>query len=83
MALLLSQCGIAAGAVKTKLFGWAAPALSIPALRWAMLGAALLFEMGIGAAAAPYVFTHDGRAQAAQSFRATWHVCEVFLGAGR
>ncbi len=71
---------MAAGAARTKLFGWAVPVASVSTLRWSMLGLALLFELSIGAAAAPYIFTPSGRSAATQSFRTTWHVCEVFLG---
>ena len=81
MAFVLSQCGMAAGAVRTKLFGWAAPVggAKLASLRWPILGLALLFEVGIGAASAPYIFTQSGRETAAQSFGATWHICQVFL----
>ncbi|MEI9994272.1 MAG: hypothetical protein WDM91_06745 [Rhizomicrobium sp.] len=84
IAFLLSQCGIAAGAVKTRLFGPgdpAVPASSFTGLRarWLALAAMLVLEGGLGAAAAPYVATGQGRAQAAASFTATWHVCSVFL----
>lgn len=81
IAFVLSQCGMAAGAAKTKLFGWDLPATGagLARLRWPVLGLALLFETAIGAAAAPYIFTHTGRAEAAQSISTTWHICSVFL----
>ncbi|MEJ0042059.1 MAG: hypothetical protein WDM81_07500 [Rhizomicrobium sp.] len=51
-------------------------------LRWPVLAAALVFETAIGAAAAPYLLTGSGRAEAARSIGATWHICKVIVGAG-
>ncbi len=82
LAFLLSQCGMAAGAVRTRLFGWAAPSIGLARFRWPVLAVALMFEMAIGAAAAPYVLTGSGRAEAARSIGATWHICKVIVGAG-
>ncbi len=84
LAFLLSQCGLAAGAARTGLFGWAAPmaAGGLARFRWPVLAVALMFELGIGAAAAPYVLTGSGRAEAARSIGATWHICKVIVGAG-
>jgi hypothetical protein len=82
IAFVLSQCSMAAGAVRTRLFGWATPVgtVKLAGLRWQILSLALLFEIAIGAASAPYVFTLSGRSAAAQSFGATWHVCRIVLG---
>ncbi len=75
---------MAAGAVRTGLFGWTAPVApaGLSRLRWPALAIALVFEMTIGAAAAPYIFTGSGRAEAARSIGATWHICKVIVGAG-
>ncbi len=82
IAFLLSQCGMAAGAVRTRLFGWTAPSAGLSRFRWPVLAVALVFEMTIGAAAAPYIFTGSGRAEAVRSIGATWHICKVIVGAG-
>ncbi|MEJ0026610.1 MAG: hypothetical protein WDN01_11335 [Rhizomicrobium sp.] len=84
IAFVLSQCGMAAGAVRTRLFGWTAPMASagLARFRWPILAVALVFEMTIGAAAAPYIFTGSGRAEAARSIGATWHICKAIIGAG-
>ncbi|HEY0106898.1 MAG TPA: hypothetical protein VGB91_12500 [Rhizomicrobium sp.] len=83
IAFVLSQCGIAAGAVRTMLFGRTVPAAGAADLRWPILALALFFELGIGAASASYILTAPGRTQAAQSFGAAWHVCASILGGGR
>ncbi len=84
IVFVLSQCGMAAGAVRTKLFGWSAPLASagLSRLRWPVLAIALIFEMAIGASAAPYVFTGSGRAEAVRSIGVTWHICKVFVAGG-
>ena len=85
IAFVLSQCGMAAGAARTRLFGWATPAgaVNFTRLRWPILALALLFEAGIGAASAPYMLTASGRSAAAQSFGATWHICQIVLSGSR
>ncbi|HTW35408.1 MAG TPA: hypothetical protein VMD53_12390 [Rhizomicrobium sp.] len=85
IAFLLSQLGIAGGAVKVRMSGTSGlmrfVPLSVQTLcerwRWAGLVTALTVELLLAGAAAPYVFTQDGRADAASSFRSAWHLCTM------
>lgn len=87
-AFLLSQLGIAAGAVKVRLFGGAnfgalAPGFLRELLgrwRWSGIAAALCIELVLGGAAAPYIFTQQGRTDAARSFVGAWHICSIGAG---
>jgi len=89
IAFILSQLGIAGGAVKVRTSGGAGLLRFVPASvqsvyarwRWAGLATALTVELLLAGAAAPYVLTHDGRADAAHSFRAAWHFCSIGLAA--
>ena len=84
IAFVLSQFGLAAGAVKMRFFGIASvaslPQVSLAHLlqgwRAAGLAGALVFELAIGFLAAPYVFTDSGRIEAANSFATAWHICQ-------
>ncbi len=89
IAFLLSQIGIAVGAIKVRLSGVASIGRFVPApisrffsrRRWAGLAGAFAFEVFVAAAVAPYLFTHTGQLQAADSFAAAWHICS--MGADR
>lgn len=92
IAVLLSQIGMAVGTIKVRLSGAASIGSLVPqpifrnlARRPAVtLAGAFAFEILMGAAAAPYVFTHSGRTAAAASFATAWHICSVgALFAGR
>jgi hypothetical protein len=84
-AFLLSQLGIAAGAVKVRFFGGANFGMWIPEFarlvfarwRWSGIIAALSAELLLAGAAAPYVVTHAGRTEAAHSFVSAWHICTM------
>ena len=83
IAVLLSQFGIAGGAIRMRLSGAASLARYIPApalsillrWRWAVLAGIVGFEVLIGAAAAPYLLTPSGRVAAADSFATAWRIC--------
>lgn len=85
IAFLLSQLGLAAGAVKVRLFGGAGFGALVPDFahaffarwRWSGVVAALSLELVLVGAAAPYVLTHAGRVEAAQSFTGAWHICSL------
>jgi len=83
IAFILSQLGIAGGAIKVRTTGAVGLARFVPLsirgvyarVRWAGLATALTVELLLAGAAAPYVLTHNGRAEAANSFRTAWHLC--------
>lgn len=85
IAVLLSQVGMAVGAIKVRLSGAASIGGLVPRSisrkllkRPSMaLTGAFAFEILMGAAAAPYLFTHSGRTAAAASFTTAWHICSV------
>ena len=82
---LLSQLGLAAGAVKARFFGGTNFAPWLPEYfrylvgrwRWASVVACLSAELILVGAAAPYVVTRTGRTEAARSFAGAWHICSV------
>lgn len=86
-AFLLSQLGLAGGAVKARFFGGWDPSRMVPQgllamvrrWRWAGFAAALGIEVLLAGAAAPYIVTEHGRAQAASSFSSAWHICSVVV----
>ena len=83
IAFLLSQIGVAAGAIKVRFFGGSGAAGIVPAAmraacarwRWAGMAAAITTELLLASAAAPYLFTYSGRAH--ESFAGAWHICSV------
>ena len=85
IAFLLSQLGIAGGAIKVRLSGAASLVRFVPLSvrnfygrwRWAGLATALTVELLLAGAAAPYALTQQGRADTASSFSAAWHFCTV------
>lgn len=84
-AFLLSQLGMAAGAVKVRFFGGADFGRLVPAMlqvwfarwRWAGLATVLGVELLLAGAAAPYIVTQSGRVEAADSFASAWHICTM------
>jgi hypothetical protein len=85
IALFVSQLGIAAGALRVRLFGAAGLSHLLPpgvfhiASRWpaVVLAATIIFEIALVAWAGPYIVSSAGRAQAAESFSSAWHICSV------
>ena len=84
-AFLLSQLGIAAGAIKVRLFGGSDFSSLMPASvcavftrwRWASMAIAFGIELSLVGAVAPYIFTRPGHVEAANSFASAWHICSV------
>jgi hypothetical protein len=85
IAFLLSQLGLAGGALKVRLTGMAGFVGLVPmpvrniGLRWRWAGMATLLtvELLLAGAVAPYVVTQQGRADAAHTFAAVAHLCAI------
>ena len=84
-AFLLSQLGLAGGALKVRLSGAAGLLRLVPApvrdlcLQWRWTGVATLLvaELLLAGAVAPYVVTEQGRADAAHGFAAAARLCAI------
>jgi hypothetical protein len=85
IAFLLSQLGLAGGALKVRLSGVAGFVRLFPApvrdlclhWRWAGMATLLSVELLLAGAVAPYVVTQQGRAAAIQSFAAAARLCAI------
>jgi hypothetical protein len=85
IAFLLSQLGLAGGALKVRLSGMASFVRFVPApardlclqWRWAGLATLLTVELLMAGAVAPYVVTQQGRADAVRSFTAAARLCAI------
>ncbi|MGB8366376.1 MAG: hypothetical protein ACLQUZ_01655 [Rhizomicrobium sp.] len=84
-AFLLSQLGIAVGAIKVRLFGGSDFSSVMPAsvctvfARWRWAGMAIAFgvELSLVGAVAPYIFTRPGHVEGANFFASAWHICSM------
>lgn len=80
LAFFLSQLGIATGAARLHLLsGGAARFAQMGSAYWRKVGllGMVALEIMLAGAAAPYLITSAGRAEAAQSFAGAWHLCHM------
>jgi len=85
IAFLLSQLGLAGGALKVRLSGAMGLLRLVPApvrdlclhWRWAGMATLLTVELLLAGVVAPYVVTRQGRADAVQSFAAAARLCAI------